>query len=112
MKDIKIKKVEEKIKPNKILEKSIVVTDNAKISRFSSTLFGFMALSIFTYVFFVSSSIFYAVQEREFVFKQENIATESLAQNSEQEEFKLLTKNNSSKVSFLNKDSDDTITLK
>lgn len=112
MKDIKIKKVAEKVKPNKILEKNIVVTENTVINKFSSILFGFMTISIFTYVFFVSSSIFYAVKEREFVFQQESLITESLSQNKEIEEFKLLTKNNSNKVTFLNKKSDDTITLR
>jgi uncharacterized membrane protein len=111
MKDIKIKNK----KVNKIPEKTVVVYETKpvlvkkKTNVFPVILFGFMTTSILCYVFLVSSSIFYAVRTSQYEFQAGqvgNVISSAVISQS------TIEKNDSARVSYINKDSDTSISLK
>ena len=111
MKDIKIKK---KIQ-NKIPEKAVAVLEpevflvKRKTNVFPVILFGLMTTSILCYVFLVSSSIFYAVQTSQFEFQSQQVGNITTSSVINQES---IQKNDSNRISYINKDSDTSISLK
>ena len=129
MLDIKVKKPVS-MKTNKIpqkvnefqmedtfeVEEAVVTLNNkvSKISIFSSILFVFMIGSISTYVFMVSSTVYFAVKESRFTYKSESFKNSNLTiLNSETiAEFGKADKNNDSKISYINIDPERNISLK
>ena len=107
MMDIKIKKVNTNNRIEKVTEKEDIPASN--FSKISIFLFGFMIVSVVSYVSLVSSSIFYAVKTSQYAYKTQNIST----LNNTQESYGELDINeNSSRISYINKDSDTSISLK
>lgn len=112
MKDIKIKKSEQNIilTPNKIVEPVISVAIVPRnYSLMSTILFGFMSASIICYIFMISSSVYYAVKVNQYNFQKELVAN-SVAINNYVQEFEQPSK--SDRISYINKDSDVSITLR
>jgi len=118
MRDIKVKR---NIKTNKIVEKkftpkvdtfrssqSTAPKSKYKTSALSTILFAFMSMSVFVYVFFVSSSVFYAVKEGQSIFKAESITNVTSA--DEVDPIRMNFKKE--KISYINKETDLNITLK
>lgn len=86
-----------------------VSTSKAGSSKFSLFLFGLMFLSMSFYVFMISSSIFYAVKTSQFAYKAENISSVAQSLNMGDEE---LNKYSKDRISYINTDSDTSISLK
>lgn len=115
--DIKIKNVN-KIVEKKVERKAPEVVEIAQTfqsihkktySKFSTILFGFMSASVMCYIFMISSSIFYAVKMSQFTFKGENM-TATVATSSET--YELAVKSSTGRISYINKNSDTSISLK
>ncbi len=114
MMDIKVNKV---IKTNKIVEKAVVpakqdvglLPSKKKYNLLSSILFGFMTSSIALYIFMISSSVFYAVKMSQYTFKGGNI-TNSVSTSTIGED--IVSKGAADRISYINKDSDTSISLR
>jgi hypothetical protein len=120
MKDIKIKKIKvnkieekvEKLAPELVEEETQLeqaVLPKRRISIFSAASFAFMGATIIVYVFMISSSVFYAVKANQYNFKGDAISSTVLQNPLNQD---LAAKANSSRISYINKDSDTSISLK
>ncbi len=106
MKDIKIQKV--KLNLNKKTEEVVEVSSKKTLDIFSVIFFGFMTTSVICYVFFISTSIFYAVKAGQYDYKTEKISNSyslSLVEN-------VGIKTYSERISYIDTDSETAITLK
>lgn len=123
MRDIKINKTQNNIvKTNKIIERKATtptlfkssgrvdmkLSNNTK-SVFSTILFAFTTMSIFCYIFLVSSSVYFAVKESQYAYKSENLDNIALVDMGI-EELKMNT--NSQRISYINKKADTAISMK
>lgn len=115
MKDIKTKqfiKQQNTVEQNKKVESERVI-ENKKSEdfRFGKMVFSSLCLSVFLYLFFVTSTIYYAVNTQKYASKIESI--NHLAVFTEDENFNIENLNNKKdKISFINKNSDTAISLK
>jgi hypothetical protein len=113
MKDIKIKKASvNKIPENDVvkeLEFKAVTVPKSKFNMLSVILFGLMTSSMICYVFMISSSIFYAVKTSQYEFRSENISVNILTGSLPYESKAI---NSSERISYIDKDSDTSISLK
>lgn len=113
MMDIKANKLKINKKAEKVVVKEVENTDivfqKKDYSIFSGVLFVFMTTLAMCYVFMVSSSVFYAVKAAQFTFQAENInntfSNVSVAGDS-------LNKGVGDRISYINKDSDTSISLR
>lgn len=118
MRDIRINK---KINTNKTPEKRVVqvqkyepaeveITSTKKsVSTFSVILFGFMTTSVICYIFMISASVFYSVKASQYDYKSESLTGTYLNEKLSDE---FATKIISDRVSYINQDSDTSISLK
>lgn len=109
MMDIKVKKgivVETKVEAEPLVLEKV---STQKVSKFSVALFGFMSVSVIAYVFMISSSVFFAVKASQFAFNEENIGR-SLTRVDVKDA--LANKDNTGRISYINRDSDTAISLK
>jgi hypothetical protein len=117
MRDIKIKKqVQTLAKPNKIAEPvvqeittPVALKSKREVSIYSAILFCFMSLSILCYISMISSSVFYAVEASQLTFNSKNISSTG---NQDFSLSEAVTKNVGGRVSYVNKYSDTSISLK
>ncbi len=123
MKDIKVNripKVPAKIQPkienlyyreNKIEDKN--KSEKNFLSSLSYILFAFMTVSVFTYIFFVTSTFYYAIKERQVLTSKNNINQNELANIFEEnKKFLVIEKSKNSKISYINVNQDISISLK
>lgn len=109
MKDIKINKKT----PTKIPEKAVVLEPEIflvkrKTKVLPVILFGLMTTSVMTYIFLISSSIFYAVKTSQYEFQTNHVENTILSSNIDKE----FLEHSSNRISYINKDSDTSISLK
>ena len=94
---------------NNVVEKKEVTKEKSKISVFSSVLFGTLILSTSAYVFLVCSSVFFAVRESKFNYRTETL---SASINTKKIEVDGLTKVDKNRVSYINLNSDTSLTIR
>ena len=109
MKDIKINKVQKMLKVNKIEEEF----SKEKSSFFSYILLAFMSSSILVYIFFVTSTFYFAIEERQILLQKNSIVQNELT-NIFEENKKFLTteKAKSQRISYINVSLISSISLK
>lgn len=111
MKDIKIKKISTDKIPE-VVETNVETTDfsvKKNYSTMSLILFGFMTVSMMGYVFMISTSVYYAVKINQFSSKEKSI---SFTSSSSIDATINNSKSDASRISYVNKDLDTSITLK
>ena len=112
MKDIKIKKINQNKNAEKVVEPVVHKTkENAKgnANIFSIFLFGLMTTTVFCYVFLVSSSIFYSVRANRYQFEIENANNVTISLESP---YEMSSKHVKKSISYINQDSETSISLK
>lgn len=114
MKDIRINKIKTNKNPEKKQEIEFyeektesVMKKNSNI--FSVFLFGLMSVSVVSYVFMISSSIFYAIERSQYEFKTKDI---SMITKDVYITDQLNRRTSSDKISYINTDSETSISLK
>lgn len=113
MRDIKqIKKT--KTEKYIFTEKSVEKTETTNLSKrdisiFSSVFFGLMTVSTFCYIFFVSSTVFYAVKTSKFSYQSENLVKTTYIVSAPTLEN---IKTDSSRITYINLKEDTNISLK
>lgn len=122
MMDIKVKRAAQVLKSNETVEKvdklEVVETQTTTINKtvkrqyslVSLISFVFMFVSISSYIFLISSSVFYAVKQSQYSYKIEKISSATSISTSEDD--KVLNKNFRERISYINLDSDTSISLK
>ena len=122
MRDIKTKKINKvinKIEKVENFQTAIYLDKSKDLGEnfwFGKTLLSTVAISLTMYLFFVTSTIFYAVNSQKYISQIENInniASEIKTENSQNEMGEnLAISDKKSKISFISKNSDTAITLK
>ncbi len=112
MRDIKIKQ------PLKYLNsiKKEAQKENKTAGKSSSlpfVLFTFMSVSVFLYIYFMTSIFYFAIEERQILMKKNNIAVNELANILEENKNFLITeKTKSDRISYINTTQNSSISLK
>jgi hypothetical protein len=112
MLDIRQKKI---MTPNKKVEHvysaPVIYAESSKntYSKGSIFLFAVMTMSMFFYIFMISSSVFYAVRQSQFTYKSDSLIDVAANLNIGNEQ---LEKYSHDRISYINKDSDTSISLK
>jgi hypothetical protein len=107
MKDIKLK-VQNTNPKQKIEIPEMVHFEKKNLNVFSILSFGFMIGSLSCYIFFISSSIFYAVKTSQYEYKTEKIAAVTYSQIPEE----ISINQYSDRISYIDIDQETAITLK
>lgn len=119
MKDIKVQKIKiKKVEMPVQAESSVsqISTKSIKKEKIKLTpfvFFGLMSVSVFVYIFFLSSTFFYAIKEREVVMNTEKIAkSENINIVEENKKFLTAQKERNNNISYINVNKDVDISFK
>lgn len=80
-----------------------------KVNGLSIGMFTLMTLSLACYIFMISSSVFYAVKSSQYAFDGNNLPVGIVSHDMDQS---FSNKQNSGRISYINKDSATSISLK
>ena len=108
---IKIEKRKTFKKVDKVLENKKNETHTSNF--FSYTLFAFMNISIIAYLFFVTSTFYLAIQERQILLQKNSVAQKELTSVFEENKrFLTSEKSKSERISYINTNAERSISLK